>query len=393
LTKEVKPWWDYIEDVKYNGYWEPDLTFIAPYIVKQSVNHKLPFLFGSKKGEWKVSEKKILKEICSKAKALGGFSHYEKYNDYYKQVQDYTFLWADAILCVEILDSNIRFCTSNRTLYKEFTKLGQDLLKETESKPEGKVYALVPNGNGGLTSSSLGVGASPLIEENYTPDAIEGYKQVLSDLRSQDPIGALAILAGPPGTGKTHLIRSLLHDCPELRFLILPANVVSEMSGPALLQALINEAEDPCDTPYGFDLSKKDEKRTKPLVLIIEDADECLTVRDRENISSTATLLNATDGILGKCLNLRIICTTNAEIEEFDPAILRPGRLSAKVEVGLLDREQATKIYKRLGGKGKPNWEDKFLPLSSVYAKYKGEKINKDIKPIEKAKNKIGFAT
>ena len=88
-----------------------------------------------------------------------------------------------------------------------------------------------------------------------------------------------------------------------------------------------------------------------PVVFILEDGDNVLTPRGKENLSLISTLLNFTSGILGSMLDIRAIATTNSPTKDIDPALMRPGRLSAHVTVGPLSTEQAIKIFKRLTGK------------------------------------------
>lgn len=85
-----------------------------------------------------------------------------------------------------------------------------------------------------------------------------------------------------------------------------------------------------------------------PIVLILEDADQCLVPRAADNISSISSLLNLSDGILGSLLDIRIIATTNAKQEKMDQAILRDGRLSKRIEVNALEYDQANHIFQRL---------------------------------------------
>ena len=85
-----------------------------------------------------------------------------------------------------------------------------------------------------------------------------------------------------------------------------------------------------------------------PSFLILEDADQCLVSRDKDNIASVQSLLNLGDGILGSLLDLRIVATTNAHELHLDEAISRPGRLSKMLEVGPLDVTTARGVFTRL---------------------------------------------
>jgi len=129
-------------------------------------------------------------------------------------------------------------------------------------------------------------------------------------------------------------------------FVIIPSNMIQSIIDPSLVNVLLDVTSD----------------HIVPKVLIIEDADECLTTRGADNISAISALLNLSDGILGHLLNLRIVVTTNRSVKDIDKAVMRPGRLCKRIEIGHLNNEQALKVYKRLTGKddnpfgSKSNW-------------------------------------
>src|SRR6185437_13489473 len=54
-----------------------------------------------------------------------------------------------------------------------------------------------------------------------------------------------------------------------------------------------------------------------------------------------ARLLNLTDGLLGQGLSLLIVLTTNEPLERLHPAVVRPGRCIAQIEVGTLNEAEA----------------------------------------------------
>ena len=78
-------------------------------------------------------------------------------------------------------------------------------------------------------------------------------------------------------------------------------------------------------------------------------------------------MLNATDGILGEMMDLRILSTTNASHNEIEPALLRTGRVSAHVEVGQLSPEEAQNAYASLKG-AKPCAITEKVTLAEIYA-------------------------
>jgi hypothetical protein len=322
--------------------------------------------------------------------------------------------------CFQYKNNNQCYCNPTTFVDFEHTKNRADVFVQTtdpelflklceiqtkyinnEPDPEGKVFVLLPTAHG-LNAQSIGVGAIPLIRDNYREEVLSGYDKVVKDLQAENPLGRLSIFDGCPGTGKTYLIRALLSDLPHLKFMILPSNMMSSLTGPDLLAALVDASDSNDDNNEAFlkkldsgeDVTSESTKpgRKKPLILIIEDADSCLAARSSDNVSSISSALNLSDGIIGNLLDLRIVATTNIELDEIDPAIMRPGRLSQRIEVGKLDPKQAEDVYKRLGGKEEIDWkEKKFVPLSDVYSLAKGGSGG-DEGATKTNKRKVGFA-
>jgi hypothetical protein len=219
---------------------------------------------------------------------------------------------------------------------------------------EGRVYTFSSEPGNDLIS--VGVAAVPLERGNYDENVLRSYDHIVNDLKSVGPSGRLSIIDGPPGTGKTFMVRALLHDVPKGMFVMLPADMVPSLLGPQMVTKLVRR--------------KERDSSSGPLILLIEDADMVLTKRMGDNISAISSLLNVSSGIMGSLLDLRVIATTNAKEVEFDKAILRAGRLSAKVNVGKLDPERASTVVDRLldgkvaaGGK----YFDKPVTLAETY--------------------------
>ena len=412
---KIKPWWHFIDrqSVAFK-----DATLASSWagqgISFQCLEYGLTYAKTYKEGKWNIKDKEgkeLYLDLCSKLEALGGKKFYADISERLFGVQ---YIWHQAYLSIEMYletnTGNVSFLSSDPELTEALKKIQEEHLRK-DITPEGKVFAIVPT-QGGLTTESIGVAASPLERGNYTQETLHGYDKVVKDLQSSNPIGRLAIFDGPPGTGKTYLMRALLNDMPDFKFLILPSNMLSDMTGPQLLSTLIDEARNQQEavrewtkistggTPNGEYTTyksqppsspKKEELVTiRPLILVIEDADSCLSSRASDNISAISSILNLSDGIIGNLLDLRIVATTNAEVENIDSAIMRRGRLSARVEVGMLGEEAAQAVYERIGGKGSFNMEDKkYVPLSNIYASFKDTETN-EVVPT-KAKRKVGF--
>jgi len=194
---------------------------------------------------------------------------------------------------------------------------------------EGKAYVLVSDPHQGLITRELGLVATPLIMGNYIESIHEELKVVIKDLNSPVPQGRLVILEGEAGCGKTFYIRSLIEEVPSAFFVVVPPAMVKNLGDPAFVPTLLNLKSRHQATAVLMD--EELPQKYGPLVLIIEDADECLVKRGADNMSSISSILNFTSGILGELLDIRIIATTNAPKTEFDPALERSGRLSSHV--------------------------------------------------------------
>jgi len=324
------------------------------------------------------------------------------------------FVWPEGVLLVKLGPDgkyDIRFCTNNDDTYTEVSKiLGDFLLPEFVRQP---IYSLARGANG-IDLGEVGVAGVPFIPENYEDDIVAAFDFIVDDLQRANPVGRLSIIQGDPGTGKTFLIRGLLHEVFDAVFVLIPPGMVEDLAGPELVPALIRAR-----SLIGVD---------KPIVLLIEDADRALVPRvsakrvdafneshkalvegiqadpnltpdqraaflgmaenvllsaghvgegPQSNLSAISSLLNSSDGILGTALNLRIICTTNAKIDEIDNALMRPGRLSKQVTVGLLSPEKAQEVYARISDGNEAEFQDD-ISLSDVYNFHKHADIEQD---------------
>jgi SpoVK/Ycf46/Vps4 family AAA+-type ATPase len=202
----------------------------------------------------------------------------------------------------------------------------------------GSVYMLMTEGQGFSFKKLPTQLNNPWEVGNYSPEGVSQYQRVLADLSSKTPAGRISIFDGPPGTGKTYMVRGLLTECNATAFVFVSPDQLISMVGPSFLSVLID-----FHTRIG-----------KSITFIVEDADLVITHREAGSISYVGAVLNMGDGILGQMLDIRLLFTTNARSTDLDPAIVRPGRLSAHIHVGKLEAAQCNEIYKRLTGNDGP---------------------------------------
>lgn len=203
---------------------------------------------------------------------------------------------------------------------------------EPKPKPRarrGHVYSLFPSARG-ITIRGVKIPATGPVAS--LGDAFEAFAESLRGLLREGQKG-LILLHGPPGTGKTTFVRTLIQECDTInkRVILVPRALLPIFNGPALVDLLPKLAQ-------------------VPSVLLIEDAEPMLAVADpgrREE--GTSTLLNLTDGLLNDVARTQVICTFNARLDQIDPALLRDGRLLARWEFTALSVDAGRRAAAQLG--------------------------------------------
>lgn len=165
---------------------------------------------------------------------------------------------------------------------------------------------------------------------NYGEAFSEKYNKLCDIIRQKKE--GLITLHGSPGTGKTTLIKNLISDLgKDRKFLIIPSNMIQSLLDPNMLSVLMN---------------------FKKAVLILEDAEVAILSRDDGNMhgaSMVSTLLNMSDGLVGKALEITFLVTYNTGKERLDSALLRKGRLLFDHKFRALQAPEAQKLIDYLG--------------------------------------------
>lgn len=289
-------------------------------------------------------------------------------------VENSLWVWPNGYVQLTLSKQNVvhlMACHFNKEIVEKLQKEAKAMLS-VKKGGQGRVYVLGA-GRGGLELMSMGKAGIEFIEDNYTDEVVEAYKHIAKDLASASPCGRVVILDGPPGCGKSYAIRSLLLSAPEAIFIVVPSHMISSLGNPELIPLLMRT---------------KQQNKESSIIIIAEDADQVLCSRGGDNIAGISTLLNLGDGLLGDLTDVRVIATTNIDIDSIDKAIMRPGRLCKRVDIGPLNAEHANRIYKRLTEKEGPFKDKKErYTLATIYSAAQNEG---GYEPPKKAK-KMGF--
>lgn len=150
--------------------------------------------------------------------------------------------------------------------------------------------------------------------------ALEDYFQAYAKSDSR-----VLVLVGPPGTGKSTFLRTLIFCIAKSAGVVYAKNVIEHRQFIDLLQ------------------------KPEPEVLAAEDMDLHLASRESGNFQ-ISSLLNASEGIVKNEQMKKIILSTNlSSIDKIDPALLRRGRCYDVIEFRLLTVDEARIVEIEVG--------------------------------------------
>lgn len=183
------------------------------------------------------------------------------------------------------------------------------------------------------------------------------------------------LLYGPPGTGKTRIARSIKN--------ILNCKTCTEVSGPSIVNKFVGQSEE--NIRKLFEPAIRDPDSLHALILDEFDA----IAKPRGSGSQTGVtdsivnqLLSCIDGV--HALNNIIIFAMTNRKDMIDEALLRPGRFSVHIEIGLPDFVGRTQIFtihtKRLYENKLLDETVDFKQLAKLTENYTGAEIEEVVK-------------
>ncbi|KAI8877756.1 P-loop containing nucleoside triphosphate hydrolase protein [Backusella circina FSU 941] len=140
------------------------------------------------------------------------------------------------------------------------------------------------------------------------------------------------LLHGPPGTGKTSIVQSIASKVNMNVAIISLSGKMNDENFSVMLR----------DCPHNS-------------ILVMEDIDHCYISdpssgnNDSSSKITMSGLLNALDGVAAQEGSM-IFMTCN-DMSKIQPALLRPGRIDMKMELGYTDKTQISRLFWRFMGK------------------------------------------
>lgn len=189
------------------------------------------------------------------------------------------------------------------------------------------------------------------LSDEYYPAITKAYNTGIDEfigdfLQSSENV---LVLTGLKGSGKTELIRHIGKKYNSDITLTFNEEIMQDSS-----------------FYYDFLTSKKSN------LMVIEDADKFLGRRTDGN-PVMQMFLNLTDGLVTNNKKKFIFSTNLPEVEDIDPALLRPGRCFAVVNFQELSKSEASTICKDLD----VEYRSDFKTLADIFNNTKPVKLNK----------------
>lgn len=296
-----------------------------------------------------LKEKYILEEIKSLNKEL------LKSQQAIERVKSVPLIMGQFLEAIDTDTAIVGSTAGSNSVVKVLSTVNKELLKPSTSvalhrHSSALVDVLPPEADS--TISVLGEENRPAVTyadigglDSQKQEIREAIEQPLTDFELYQQIGIDpprgVLLHGPPGTGKTMLVKAVANKT-NATFI--------RVNGSEFVQKYLGEGPRMVRDIFRLAVEKA------PSIVFIDEVDSIATKRfdaatsaDREVQRVLLELLNQMDGF-DQNTNVKVIMATNRE-DTIDPALLRPGRLDRKIGFPVPDKRQKRLIFSTITGK------------------------------------------
>lgn len=304
---------------------------------------------------YNVNKSELISSIKRRNPKKSDVWSYERIKSGEQKCREFVYRMENNIMLVTT-DWETALYYSDATPYPALQAAKKFVMSHIQKDKTGNLGLVGKDSQGSLVLTTFQINVTNVdIEEAYNDDFLEFDKRVSNWVTSKRK--GIVIMHGIAGTGKSTYIRYLSQKTTKT-IIYIPPDMTSVIAQPDFVTFI---------TQYPNS------------VLLIEDAENVVKTRSTYSDQAVSNLLNLSDGLLSDCLKLQIICTFNSDINNVDPALLRPGRLEAKYEFGKLSEEKVIKLVKKYGLN--------FAPKAATIA----EIFNQDTFVVGKEKAPLGF--
>jgi hypothetical protein len=202
--------------------------------------------------------------------------------------------------------------------------------------------------------------------------------ELASTMRLQEsgiPASRLMLWRGLPGTGKTWAVRSLMREWLDWCTFHYVVDAAAFFSNSAYMLSLLSKVSE---------VGQSEDGDRKWSLIILEDAGEFIAMDSRHQYGQAlAKLLNLCDGLLGQGQKLLFLITTNEEVQNLHPAIVRHGRCLTNLEFPEFSELEASEWLESRGLTTPAS--SKRLTLSDLYAATGSQASIVNVVPLKRA--------
>jgi ABC-type cobalamin/Fe3+-siderophores transport system ATPase subunit len=238
-----------------------------------------------------------------------------------------TLIW----VCVNEYSTTYRLNIGVNAPYKALNEIMPALYQSFENEKMPLVKWWFQGRHGSVDTKDFYLPKSDLqIRSEYYPDFVDPKKYLDDYMTSNESI---LLIAGPPGTGKTTLLRYLITQYKLCAHVIYDEKLI-ENDGP--FQSFLFREEE-----YQGEWGETGPSSRQEDIMVIEDADTILTSRERDGNKLMSRFLNVADGLI-KLPNKKLVFTTNIlDFGNVDAALQRPGRCFGVIHTRAMNLQEA----------------------------------------------------